>query len=278
LNTKLKTLSALIIVSLLNGCSNDERTLFAICDDTPQICQDIATNGWCKTERGDVIRHREQELLAPLDETILYSGLKKWKNLSQCIEIAANIKRRKLKDRDPIKQATFLVTLQEIARIEQETKHSQIPELLYYHWAQDGEPQKLATLMRLDDQGKLNNTSMQLIMATLYAKTDKQKAINTQYKALSLLTKHELDNLPISLYAGFATYFYQAKRYQLSYVWAQVAVKAGLKENKSTALRQKIAGQNADIDALDDLAHTTYRSIQALAFKAPDNKIQPSTL
>jgi len=263
----------MIFVSFLSGCDSDHRTVFAICDDTPQICEDIPTNGWCKTERGDVIRYRDQQLRAPLDETILYSGLNKWKELSQCIEIAANIKRRKLKDRDPIKQATFIVTLEEIARIEQATKNSQIPELLYYHWAQDGEPQKLATLIRLDDHGKLNNTSMQLIMATLYAKTDKQKAINTQYKALSLLTKQELEQLPTSLYAGFATYFYQIKRYQLSYVWAQVAVRAGLKENKATALRQKIAAQNADINALDNLAHDTYQSIQALAFQAPDNKI-----
>jgi len=273
LNTKLITLSALFITPLLSGCLSDERTIYAICDDNPQICNDVETKGWCKTERALVIRHREREILAPNDHENLFSGLNEWQEFSQCIEIAANIKRRQVKDRDAIKESTFLVTLQEIARIEKETRHSELPEFLYYHWAQDGDQRKIDKLIALDARGKLNTTKRQLMMASFYGKTNKNKAVSTQYKALSLLSSPDLDKLPPSLFASLATHFYQNKNYKLSFVWAQVAVKSGMKANKFNSLQQKLETQQADINKLNALAVATYDSIQALNFIEPDAKI-----
>jgi len=266
-------LATVLTTPLLSGCFSDERTIYAICEDNPQICRDIETKGWCKTERAHVIRHREQILTEKNNDHNLYTGLKHWKELSQCIEIAANIKRRKVTDRDAVKEKTFLVTLQEIERIEQASKTSSLPQFLYYHWAQDGDESRITELVALDKRGKLDSTDMQLMMAAYYGKTDNNKAVIAQYNALKLLTQSDLETLPPSLFAGLSTRFYQLRRYKLSFVWAQVAVKAGLKESKFSSLQRHLEGQRANIKMLNNLAQETYDSIQSLKFSEPDSKV-----
>ncbi len=273
MNTKLITLSTLIVWPLLGGCLGSEQTIYAICEENPQICSDIQAQGWCKVERANVIRQRQKELTTPNDPNVLYDSLIRWQEFSQCIEIAANIKRRSIKDRDAIKETTFLTTLQEIQRIEQATVNSKLPEFLYYHWAQDGDPSKIEKLVALDQRSKLNTTRLQLMMAAYYGKANRERAISSLYKALQFLKASELESLDPSVYASLATHFYQEKRYKLAFVWTEVATMAGLKTNKNNLIMQNLEAQHADVDKLEGVASDTYNSIRSLAFEAPNNKI-----
>lgn len=273
MNTKLITISTLFAWPLLTGCLSDERTIYAICEDNPQICTDIEAKGWCKTERANVIRQREKELNNPENQQLLYDSLNQWQAFSQCIEIAANIKRRDIEDRDAVKETTFLVTLREIERIEKFSRNSQLPEFLYYHWAQDGDQSKINKLIELDSRSKLNSTRMQLMMAAYYGKSDKTKAIASQYQALRLLSEDDLETLDPSLFASLATHFYQEKSYKLAFVWAQIATMAGLKTNKYNSLKRNLDSQQANIEQLEALAEKTYDSIRSMSFEAPDTKL-----
>lgn len=273
MNTKAFTILLSLGVTTLTGCFNGERSVYAICDDNPQLCSDIEADGWCTAERALVIRQREVELITPSDQLNLYNGLAQWKDFSQCIENAASIKRRNLDDRDSTKEKTYLVTLQEIKRIENATVNSELPQLIYYHWAQNGDENKIKKLVKLDKQGQLNTFAMQQLMAAYYGKTNKNKAIQSQYKALSLLTQSDLEYLPPTIYASLATHAYQIKDYPLAYVWSQIAIKAGLKESKYNFLTQNLKAQNADINNLQQIATQTYESILALKFQPPEDKI-----
>ena len=269
MKTQLFTVCALLSTTILSGCLDEERTIYTICEDNPVLCYDIETKGWCKVERANVIRHREIELHKPTDQQNLWNSLKHWQEFSQCIEIAANIKRRSVKDRDSIKESTYLVTLDEIARIEKQTVNSELPEFLYYHWAQNSDETKINKLIALDNAGQLNTTSLQLMMASYYSKVDKDKAILSHYNALKLLDKSELATLKPTVFASLATHFYQTKDFEMSYVWAQIAIKAGLKANQHSALSRQLSDGQANLIHLNSIADATYDSIHALNFKSP---------
>jgi len=267
------TVVTLFCLPIIVACSDSKRSIYAICDDNPQICGDIETKGWCKIERSAVIRFREQQIVSPDNQLSLYRGLKHWQSFSHCIEIAANIKRRTVTDRDSVKETTFLTSLNAIDRLEKDTYNSNLPQFLYYHWAAQGDDSKIDKLIELDQNSQLNSTELQLMMASYYGKLDSDKAIASQYKALTLLTAPDLATLDAGLFASLATNFYRKKQFELSYVWTQVAVKSGLKENSHTALARELSDRNVNIVHLDELADDTYDSINALAFSAPNHKI-----
>lgn len=254
---------------MLAGCFSDKHSIYSICEDNPQICSDIETKGWCKKERSTLIRNRHRQLVAPDDEENLYTSLKNWKTFSKCIEAASNIKRKNIEDRDPTKAASFVNSIREIEKLEQLTINSQLPQLLYYHWAQNGDEKKINRLINLDKNKKLETTEMQVMMASYYGKFDQDKAASALYKALSLLTDTDLQQLDHSIFASLSTYFYQTKNLRLSYIWAQVAVRYGLKVNLYSSLTGEIKRQGESLPQLDKQAENVYQSIQSLQFKPP---------
>ncbi|NRA62699.1 MAG: DUF2989 domain-containing protein [Psychrobium sp.] len=266
------TFTVALCAGLLSGCGLGEDTIYTICEENPAICVDIKAQGWCKLERALLIRNRLQQLKEPDDERNLYDSLHQWQYFSQCIESASNIVRKNKEDRDPTKTKTFLTSIKEIDKLERLTKNSALPELLYYHWARDGEQNKIYKLVALDKAGKLDRTNMQLKMAMYYAKNDPEKAIKAQYKALRYLTKHDLETLSGDVFANLSTHFYQKGYYRYSYIWAQVAVKFGLKESIYSGLSNELSQRNINKTLLNDIADNTYDSIQDLAFVVPKLK------
>jgi len=267
LNTKLSTVITGLLAVSLTGCFNDEKSIYGICENNSQICTDIKTKGWCKNERANIIRNRYRQLKAPNDQENLYRSLMNWKKFSHCIEAASNIKRRQIKDRDPTKAATFINTIKQIEKLEQQTAQSQLPQFLYYHWVQSGNDAKINKLIKLDRNHKLDTTELQLMMSSYYSKINKKKAANAQYRALELLTEKDLENIDHSIFASISTYHYQTQELELSYVWAKIAVKFGLKANLYSSLTSELLRKGVKLGALDQKADNIYKSINALSFK-----------
>jgi len=251
----------------LTGCFSDEKSLYAICRDTPQVCDDIKTQGWCKNERTELIRNRYRQIKEPKNHKNLYDTLITWKSFNTCIEKASNIKRKKITDRDPTKAATFVTSILEIEKLEKLTKSSNYPDLLYYHWVEYGDDSKISKLVSLDRRGKLNTSDLQFKMSTYYGKVNREKAINALLKGLSLLTESKLDTLDHNVFASLTTYYYQMKKLELSYTWAQVAIKFGLKANLYSSLTTELKRKNTDLNELKLKADNIYESIQNLNFK-----------
>jgi hypothetical protein len=253
----------------LSGCFSDETSIRGICENNPQICDDIKTKGWCKSERTNLIRNRQRQITAPKDQQNLYNSLINWKEFSHCIEAASNIKRRSIEDRDPTKAASFVNSIREIEKLERQTANSQLPQLLYYHWAQSGDDVKIDRLIKLDKNNKLNTTELQLMMSSYYSKFNKFKAANAQYNALALLTQDDFEQLDHSIFASLSTYHYQQKNLKLSYIWAQVAVKFGLKANLYSSLTTELKRSGVKLPNLEQKAEEIFLSIESLTFIPP---------
>lgn len=269
MSTKKATLIVGFLSLSLTGCFSDDKSIYGICEDHADICTDIETKGWCKKERSSLIRNRYQQLVAPKDELNLYQSLVNWHKFSKCIETASNIKRRNLEDRDPTKAASFVNSIREIEKLEHLTQNSTLPQLLYYHWAQSGDDSKIDRLLELDKQNKLQTTELQMMIASYYRKVDRKKTALAHYKALSYLTKKDLETLDHSVFASLSTYHYQAKKLKLSYVWAQVAAKYGLKANLYSSLAVELERKGVSLSELDKEADQVFESIQTLNFTPP---------
>lgn len=269
MNTKKTTFITGVVAISLTGCFSDEASLYSICEDNPQICSDIEAKGWCKEERSTLIRNRHRQITHPKDELNQYNSLMNWKTFSQCIETASNIKRRNIEDRDPTKAASFVNSVKAIDELEQQTVNSDLPQLLYYHWSQNGDASKIDKLIELDAQSQLQTTQLQLMMASYYGKVNKRKAAQAQYEALSLLTQNDIEALDHSVFASLSTYYFQENKLKLSYIWARVAVKFGLKANLYSSLTAKLERNGVNLQQLNLTAEKTYQSIITLNFMPP---------
>jgi len=267
LTTKTNTIITGILALSLTGCFSDEKSLYSICGDSPQVCDDIKTQGWCKGERTELIRNRYRQQTEPNNHKNLYDTLLTWKTFNACIEKASNIKRKKVTDRDPTKAATFVTSVLEIQKLEKLTKSSNYPDLLYYHWVEYGDDSKIDKLVSLDRKGKLNTSDLQFKMSTYYGKVNREKAVNSLLKGLSLLTESQLETLDHNVFASLTTYYYQMKKLELSYTWAQVAVKFGLKANLYSSLTVELQRKDINLSELDLKADDIYQSIQDLKFQ-----------
>lgn len=268
MTTKTNTIITGLLALSLTGCFSDEKSLYSICGDVPQVCDDIKTQGWCKNERTDLIRNRYRQITEPSDHKNLYDTLLAWKSFNVCIEKASNIKRKKVTDRDPTKAATFVTSVLEIKKLEKLTKSSNYPDLLYYHWVEYGDDNKIDKLVSLDRRGKLNTSDLQFKMSSYYGKVNREKAVNALLKGLALLTESELETLDHNVFASLTTYYYQMRKLELSYTWAQVAIKFGLKANLYSSLTTELKRKDIDLNDLDIKADKIYDSIQDLKFQS----------
>ena len=244
--------------------------MYQVCNDYHEICHDIDTEGWCKHQRSDLIIRRYQQLQTPRDLDNTYRTLMSWRKFNDCIAVASKITRRTVEDRTSVRTKAYLTSIKEIEKLEQQTLASTYPQLMYYHWAEDGKQYRIDALIKLDQQGKMASTELQLMMASYYAKVDKTKEMTAQYNALSLLdlaSEYQLNN---QIYASLATNYYQKNKYHLAFIWARVAEKSGLKTAAVSTLKRKLKAEKYDLKHLEDIAHKTYLSIAANKFTPPE--------
>jgi hypothetical protein len=274
LNIKTTLLSSFFVITafLLSGCDSGPITLNQMCAEQAQICTDIDSEGWCKHQRVELISRRYQSIKSPDDQDNQYRTLIAWKEFNQCIKIAANITRKTITDRTSTKAKAYITSIYEIEKLEQATLNSKYPQLLYYHWSQDGNRNKMSQLLKLDRKHQLDTTELQLMMASYYAKVDTKKEIKAQYKALKFLSpqlQHDIDN---QLFASLATNFYRQKKYQQAYIWTKISEYSGLNAASSSSLIRRLTEKKTNFDKLETIAQNTYTSITSYQFITPESQ------
>lgn len=273
LTTTLVFLLTIFTTLLISGCNDKRVSLSQICSEQAQICDDIESEGWCKQKRADLIVRRYNAIESPDDQDNQYRTLMAWHDFNQCIELAASITRKNVLDRTSQKASAYLVSLEGIARLEQQTRASTLPQLLYYHWVIDGDPSRVRLLIRLDRRNKLATTELQLMMASYYAKVDKKKEMTAQYNALRYLDSNDMSAVDNQLFASLATSFLQQNNYRLAYIWTKIAEQSGLKTNNSNSLQRQLSARSVDLNRLQTIAKRTFDSIKSHDFITPESQL-----
>lgn len=207
---------------LMAGCFN-KTTTKAICEKSPELCQGLNTDGWCKTERREVILKR-QSYAEQSSELNQYYLLRSFIDYKKCIEIAANVEPIHAKHKKTERVEGFITAVNEIERISNETVDSTLPHFAYYHWLVNGDLEAKERFLAIEGTAAEDDPELSLALATYYFERDADKTIRLLYKTLRL----KKDALPNpSIYNSLTTLYLKKKNYQAAYIWMQVAHRLG---------------------------------------------------
>lgn len=249
--------SLLSTLVFTTGCGS-ELTLRQICDEKPNLCSDLGTDGHCKKERLEVIFRRYHEAKLPSDKN-RYHLLTKWEKYSDCIELASQIEHIKLKSKKTLRVDGYLVSVNEIKRLSDATVSSDHPPLLYYHWTRNSSNHHLEKFLALEGTKHINTPELVFGLATYYIKRDLPKTIQLLYKTLSM--HKEGDFVDPEIYSSLSSIYYKLEKPSNAYLWAKVAQLAGVENVNLEELRFEITNQGKTTNGLDRQAENTLESI-----------------
>ncbi|WP_440053277.1 DUF2989 domain-containing protein [Pseudoalteromonas sp. T1lg65] len=258
--------SLLISVLALAGCDSPI-TLSQICEETPGFCSDLNKDSHCKEQRAELIYARYGEYKQPTDEN-KYTLLKELESYNKCVARAAKIEHIKLKEKTTSRVEGHLTALKEMARIYRETKATDHPGLLYYHWSRNNSQYAMNKLLNMQEDPLIkNDAEIQLFLATFYAKVDDDKTIDLLYRVLELNKAGETPDPEV--YASLVSIFYKQEKYKHAYTFGRIAQLSGFEEIDLLPVVQHLEALDKDLSPLDTLAQKTFDSIQAGEFVNP---------
>lgn len=258
--------SAILTMLALTGCE-EPLTLAQVCKETPGFCSDLNKDSHCKNERSEVILKRYIEYKKPTDEN-KYQLLKGFESYNQCITLAAKIEHIKLKSKTTSRIEGQLTSIKEMTRLYQDTKNTNHPGLLYYHWSRNNEQSALTRLLAMEnDKSVTNSAEMQFYLASYYIKFDDEKTIDLLYKTLELNKQGQQPNPEV--YTSLISLFYKHDKYKHAYIFSKVAQSAGIENIDLLPIEHQLMSDGKNLDALDALAQQTYEQIQNGEFVSP---------
>ena len=157
-----------------------------------------------------------------------------------------------------------------MTRIFQDTKNTDHPGLLYYHWSRNNDQSALTKLLALEekqDKRVTEDAEMQFFLASYYVKFDDEKTIDLLYKTLEL--NNADDAATPEIYTTLVSLFYKHEKYKHAYTFARVAQLSGYEDVDILPIEHQLAAAGKSLDSLDDLAQKTYDSIQEGSFVSP---------
>ncbi|MFY8327199.1 DUF2989 domain-containing protein [Pseudoalteromonas sp. ZZD1] len=258
--------SVLLSLLALTGCE-EPLTQAKVCKETPGLCNDLNKDSHCKKQRADVIMARYHEYKQPTEEN-KYALLQGFEEYSQCVSLAAKIEHIKLKEKTTSRVEGHLTSIKEMTRIYQDTKGTNHPGLLYYHWSRNNDQSALTKLLALeDDPSVTQDAQMQFFLASYYIKFDEEKTIDLLYKTLEL---NEADQIPNpEVYMTLVSLFNKHEKYKHAYTFARVAQLSGIKNIDILPIEHQLTATGKSLDSLEALAQQTYDSIQSGQFVSP---------
>lgn len=260
-------LKTTLAISCLMLCGCDSMpTIKEICENSPNMCNDLNTDSWCRVERSEIIENRYLSTRKQTDEQ-KYKLLMAFEDYSTCIEKASKIEHIKLKEKKTTRVKGYLTSVREIRRLSYETRGSNMPELLYYHWSRHGNKNSLRKFLAFEDTEKLETPKMQYALATYYVKIDTDKTINILYHALELYRPGE--DIDVEIMKTLSSLFMDEEKHKQAYVWAKVAEDFGAEDIDLTPLQTRMINDGLDVAKLDNLAANTLTKIQEGQFVAP---------
>ncbi|MBB1334374.1 MULTISPECIES: DUF2989 domain-containing protein [unclassified Pseudoalteromonas] len=258
--------SVLLSLLALTGCE-EPLTLAKVCKETPGLCNDLNTDSHCKAQRADVIMARYHEYKQPTDDN-KYLLLKGFEKYDRCVSLAAKIEHIKLKEKTTSRVEAHLTSIKEMTRLFQDTKNTNHPGLLYYHWSRNNDQSALTKLLALEkDPSVTEDAEIQFFLASYYIKFDEDKTIDLLYKTLELNKAEQTPNPEI--FTTLTSLFYKQEKYKHAYTFAKIAQLSGITNVEIFPIEQQLTATGKSLSGLDTLAQQTYDSIQAGQFVSP---------
>lgn len=258
-------LTALCLV--LSGCDTFTTvSVKEICEEHPQLCNDLNPDSWCRAEKSRIIKDRYEQLTSPSD-LLKYDLLLGFENYKKCISKAAQIEHIKLKEKQSERVRGLMTAERELKRLARETKGVDVPHLLYYHWSRFHDEEALKAFLQYEKRGELEYPEMQVALATYYSKFDRPKTIHLLFHALELYGEDaEVDP---EIFRSLSTLYMKEERFDQAYLWGYIGQEFGIKDLNLTSIESLLVQQNIATKPLVKAAQRYIEDIEDGRFIAP---------
>ncbi|MBL1378239.1 DUF2989 domain-containing protein [Zobellella sp. CGMCC 1.18722] len=212
-------LSLILLASsiFLTGCERDR--IKAICDSNPQLCANLHTDGWCRFERSNLIRARYQQYTEPSDAShyVLMTALVTYRT---CLEPLMDIEYTDRQERKNDKVEAVVLVRDELAQLEQQSRHSDYPYLQLWHWQRHGDRQARTRFMAQAERPEMQQPELQKALAALLVVRDKPAAEQALHRALGLYGKGQ--DIDSAIIADLINLYVGERRFEDAWVWTRV--------------------------------------------------------
>jgi hypothetical protein len=261
-----RLLSSLSLLFLLSACGEKELNITQVCQEKPGLCTDLVEDGHCRVERSETILARFGEQKLPSDAN-KYRLLLDFEKYSKCMELAKGIEHIKLKEKTTARVNSYMVSLNEIKRLTDETVTSDYPGLLYYHWSRHQSRPHLEKFEQAAQAGQLNTPDLKFALARYYIERDKSLAITTMLDALKLYKAGDV--VDTDIYTSLTTLYFKQNKLPESYHWALVAQEAGVERIEFDMILKSAKDNALDKDKIETLADETVAGLEVGQFQPP---------
>lgn len=268
----MKHIKLLIIICFTLGLmACDSRPNFAdLCNSHPKICNEFQEDTWCKAERIKVGMSNYAYISEPNKQAEnQFNRLLAYEKYAKCMDFASQIEHIKLKHKQTLRIENAQQAKQKIKEISEQTKNTNHPYLLYYHWSRYIDKDALNRFLKMEGSSALENSRSQFHLATHYIKRDHDKTLDLLFHALELHNVGE--EVEQEIFKSISSIFAVKQNAKLTYIWLKVAQlnDPSDKSIKNDMLKSYINGYNLNAEKLNLLAQLTLDKIKTGTFTPP---------
>ena len=265
----------------------DNLNLYEVCQESKKMCDTLVSDSVCKDLRrnviiGNYVANTVEDI--KIKEKYQYELLVDLENYVNCSKKATFIEydykkferadieqgrsadkvtkkelderkayRKNLQLRENKRDQNYIFANYMLRGLNQKTKMSANPYLLYWHWSRNGNEDSINKLEELYKAGKIKSYRMFFYLSQYYSKFDQEEGIKLMYKALENMPpkeyvdkeydekKHDSDtdgmSIHFPIFRTLTTHYYNQKNYKKAYVFAKLLEE----KNDTTANIMKIA-------------------------------------
>lgn len=249
-------------IMLLCGC--DRLTTTAkICKNNPEICMDLHKDGWCRSQRSELVSDRLEvkEAQSPTGEQ-LYRLLIATEKYNRCVWLGSGVKHIEHQERSNDRARAYGLSSQALSKLEDQIKNRQEPILVFYRWSRLGDESALDILLQQEAEQQVTRPEILAALGGYYLKRDSQKALSLYLDAMRRVSKEEFDS---DWLLGAAQAYLQLGLPQQSYLMSKTNLLLSdnpVNETQLNALvgdKRQLAKLNEDAKALaNTLSSGTY--------------------
>lgn len=257
----------LFFLIILSGC--DSGPSFAqLCEENPEICGEFHDDSWCKRERIAVGSANIQHKIKA-DDLQKFNQLIAYENYNKCVTHASKIEHIKLKEKKTRRIENMMKARLRIEEIAEQTRTSEHPRLLYFHWTRYLNEQALEKFLALEGTNELETPESQYELATYFIKRDQDKTLQLLFHSLELHNTETQIN--VEVFKSLSSIFADKNQPKQSYIWLKVLQlympsDPSISEN---TLNGYVILNRLDVDFLDKIAAATLSKIVNGGFIAP---------
>lgn len=264
---KLLKIALILPLCTLFACDNG-KNFAVLCEQNPEICEEFQEDTWCKRER-IAVGFANLNYKKSTNDSHKFHQLIAYEGYEKCMAHASQIEHIKLKNKKTMRINNMLKAREKIKEISEQTRSSEHPDLLYFHWSRYLNEQSLYKFLALEGNELLETSERQVNLATYYAKRDPNKTLGLLYHALELYPVNA--ELNTEIFKSIASIFADKKEYKQAYIWSKVLQLYDPEDiNVNTkSLQGYISTHKLNQTFLDKVAETILDKITTGTFVSP---------